>query len=199
VLLNIGPGGITATLLSLFEAGWTAEGVEVRWRFGVTGRFVGARLERGGTGNGPWSAVSEMRDAGGEITVLLDRGTEAGHTYYYRIVATEVDGSVVSFGPLSVVAGQVVGAAALVMVAPNPSPGMVQVEFEVAREAPVRLSVLDVQGRLVAVLAEGVRRPGRHLAAWDGTGESGRMPPGLYFVRYTAPGTSVARRVVLSR
>jgi len=38
----------------------------------------------------------------------------------------------------------------------------------VPRAANVRLSVVDLQGREVAVLAEGVYSPGRHEIRWDG-------------------------------
>ncbi len=172
----------------------------MRWQFGLAGYFVGAQLERSESGTGPWSVVNEERRVEAETTVLVDRRIEAGRTYYYRLVATRGDGGVVTFGSLSVLAGPAVGAFTLGPVAPSPSRGMVQVEFEVPREATVRLSVLDLQGRHVAVLVEGMHRPGRYLTTWDGTADGSRAPAGLYFfVRYTAPGTSAMRRVVLAR
>ena len=192
-------GGTTATLLSLFEARQTSEGVEVRWQFGVAGRLIGAQLERSESGTGPWSEVNGDRRVEGETTILLDHSIEAGRTYYYRLVAALEEGGVVTFGPVSVIGGPALGVFALGPVAPSPSRGTVQVEFDVPRQAAVRLSVLDVQGRLVAVLAQGVHQPGRYLKTWKGTGDGGRMPPGMYFVRYTAPGTSSVRRVVLAR
>jgi hypothetical protein len=80
-----------------------------------------------------------------------------------------------------------------------PSPGAVTVEYTVPREAMVRLSVLDVQGRVAARLADELKPPGRYLTTWDGMGEGGRMAAGLYSVRCATPGANAVRRVVLAR
>jgi hypothetical protein len=62
----------------------------------------------------------------------------------------------------------------------------------------VRLSVVDVQGREVAVLVDGVQRPGVYQATWSGRTERGAAPVGLYFVRYQTPNGNLMRRVVLA-
>ncbi len=86
---------------------------------------------------------------------------------------------------------------ALTSVAPNPARGGVQVEFTVARESTVRLSVWDVQGRLVAVLADGTRPAGRYHVTWDGRAGPQRAPSGIYLVRYESPGKSFVRHIAL--
>jgi len=48
----------------------------------------------------------------------------------------------------------------------------------------VEVSVYDVVGRRVKVLADGVQGPGRHSAVWDGRDGSGlHVRKGMYFVR----------------
>ena len=79
------------------------------------------------------------------------------------------------------------------MDAPNPAAGRSLVRFEVPRSTPVRLSLLDVQGREVAVLADGVREPGRYTAALDASD----LRAGIYFVRMQAGSTKLTRRVVV--
>jgi flagellar hook assembly protein FlgD len=70
----------------------------------------------------------------------------------------------------------------------------------VAREAKVRVSVLDVQGRVMAVLVDGLQRAGRHQVVWSGeTARGGIAPAGLYFIRYQAPGKDLVKRVTLAR
>lgn len=81
---------------------------------------------------------------------------------------------------------------------PNPSRGTGRIGFAVPRTASVRLSVLDVQGREVAVLAEGVYDPGRYQVVWDGSGRGG-VSPGLYFVHLSVPGQALVRRIVVTR
>ena len=189
----------TPTLLSMFQANWTGEGIELRWQFAEPERFTGSALERAEALQGPWSAVNaERRELAGTI-VLYDRGVEPGATYYYRLLATSRDGGTLTFGPIEAIAGESPREFALHTLAPNPSRGAVQVGFSVAREARVRLTVLDVQGRRVAQLAHGVYRPGRYQAVWDGATEHGRAPAALYFVRYEWPGMSAVRRVIMVR
>jgi DNA-binding transcriptional LysR family regulator len=62
-------------------------------------------------------------------------------------------------------------------------------------DAAVRIGVLDVLGREVAVLAAGERPAGRHEVAWD----AARVKPGLYFVRMQAAGRTFLRRIVMIR
>jgi hypothetical protein len=55
-----------------------------------------------------------------------------------------------------------------------------------------------VQGREVAVLAEGGFEAGRHQVRWEGA-STGRVGPGLYFVRLNVAGRSLVRRTVVTR
>jgi len=65
----------------------------------------------------------------------------------------------------------------------------------VPRRAHVRLTLLDVQGRELAVLAEGERAPGRYAVSLD----AAALAPGLDFVRMQAPGVDLKQRVVILR
>ena len=80
--------------------------------------------------------------------------------------------------------------------APNPFSRTTQLHFDVPRDAPARLTITDVTGRIVrrfSVLGE-------TAASWDGRDGSGRvMNSGVYFVRLTAPGVDDTRKVTLVR
>jgi len=61
--------------------------------------------------------------------------------------------------------------------------------------AEARLRVVDVSGRHIATIAEGRLAAGRHEFRWDGRGTSGQVaPPGIYFFRLDAGGSSATRR-----
>ncbi len=75
-------------------------------------------------------------------------------------------------------------AASEVTVGPNPVRGTARVRFETAAPASVRVSVTDVLGREVAVLADGPRAAGAHTEALDGRS----LPPGVYLVRVAVDG-----------
>lgn len=80
-------------------------------------------------------------------------------------------------------------------VGPVPTAGPLRIEYAVAREAPVRLSVVDLQGRTVSLVVEGMQRAGRYEALWN---HGANLPAGVYFVNYRAAGQNFTRRVVVT-
>ena len=67
---------------------------------------------------------------------------------------------------------------ALGQVHPNPTPGAAEVDFQLPREAPVRLSVIDVRGREVAPLVNRTMTAGRYRATWNGMTSNGPAAQG---------------------
>jgi hypothetical protein len=128
---------------------------------------------------------------------VIDRTAEPGTTYWYRLVATTNSGAVGTFGPVSG-AAEAIREFGLSGVWPNPSRGPLQMLFSVAKASSVKLSVLDVQGREVQVLASGSYRPGRYQVNWDGRTDRGPLAAGVYFVRYQTPVKAYVTRVVLA-
>ena len=88
---------------------------------------------------------------------------------------------------------------ALGRVSPNPTRGVMLVRFAVPRQSLVRVSVIDLQGREVAVLAQGSYTAGWYQVSWGGAGGRGRAPAGIYFVRMQANGQKFIQRVALTR
>jgi len=84
------------------------------------------------------------------------------------------------------------GATAIDFVAPNPSRATSRIQYTVARTGHMRIEVVDVAGRVVSTLVDGVEAAGRHEAAWRGE----RMPAGVFFVRLTTPDRTVSRKIV---
>jgi subtilisin family serine protease len=78
---------------------------------------------------------------------------------------------------------------------PNPVVREATVEFALPVAGEVRVTVQDVQGREVAVLADGRFAAGRHRASWRDAGTRS----GVYWVRYRAAGIERARRMVFTR
>jgi hypothetical protein len=85
---------------------------------------------------------------------------------------------------------------------PNPAIETARIAYGLPRAAHVRLSILDVSGREVAVLVDETRPAGRYESAWGGaTGPSrgSGVAPGVYFVRLVTPEATLVRRVLLAR
>ncbi|MFN8177722.1 MAG: S8 family serine peptidase [bacterium] len=83
---------------------------------------------------------------------------------------------------------------------PNPVRGPVTIRFTLPAEAWAKVSIFDVQGRLVRTLLEGLRGAGGHDVAWDGTDGGGHpTAPGVYFARVAADGRSALQKVTVLR
>ena len=79
--------------------------------------------------------------------------------------------------------------------APNPTTGRSVVRYDLAVAGPVRLTVHDLLGREVAVVAEGHRVAGAHRASL----EASALAPGLYLLRLDAPDGAHTTRLTLAR
>ena len=78
---------------------------------------------------------------------------------------------------------------------PNPVRDSATLAFTLAAAGPARLAVYDVLGREVAVLTDGERAAGVHVA----TLRAGLLAPGLYVVRLVAGGEARVQRLTVAR
>ncbi len=125
--------------------------------------------------------------------------------------ANVICGEVTSFSPFALatsaggptgVLGETASAAPLfaTTVQPNPFAASTTVRFALPFRAATSVRVYDVQGRVVAHLADGERAAGWHAVDWSGTGDDGRpVPAGVYFVRLEAGPAQETKRVVILR
>jgi hypothetical protein len=80
---------------------------------------------------------------------------------------------------------------------PNPGgAGPYSIDFDVPRAGDVRISIVDVAGRMVATPMVGRRDAGTGRARWDGRSGDGPVPTGVYFVRLETDTGTVSRKVV---
>ncbi len=128
-------------------------------------------------------------------TSLVDIFLRSGAEQWYRLSGEYADGTAMAFGPIAATRPGGVAAFALAPLSPNPSNGRSIVRFAVPVRGAVRLSMVDVQGREVALLADGVREPGEYVASLEATD----VPGGVYFVRLQAKGVSLVRRLAVVR
>ncbi len=183
------------TTLSLFRASALPGGVELRWRFDDSMPVKVVTVERASSAVGPWRALNAEVRRDGEESVALDQDVTVGQRCFYRLRATLANGQAGVFGLASASAGGV-APNELGSVGPSPSVGgPVRIEYSVAQRMVIRLSIVDLQGRRVAVLRSGVQPPGRYEAVWS-PGKDVRS--GIYFVRYETAGRSVSRRIAVT-
>ena len=83
---------------------------------------------------------------------------------------------------------------------PNPTAAGAMVEFRISRPEYVRLSIVDVTGRAIRTLHEGMMPPGQHAMSWDGLTRAGvDANSGVYLVSLRTSEGVQTRRVAVSR
>ena len=66
---------------------------------------------------------------------------------------------------------------------PNPSSEHATIEFEIAHAMHVRVSISDVLGRRLRVLADGIMNAGVQRLVWNGDNAAGKkMAAGVYLI-----------------
>jgi flagellar hook assembly protein FlgD len=83
---------------------------------------------------------------------------------------------------------------------PNPSAASPTIEFRLAAAGRARVSLYDISGRRVRLLADGEFGGRANAIHWDGRdGFGNALPSGVYVVRLQAGDLEKTARVVLSR
>ncbi len=82
---------------------------------------------------------------------------------------------------------------------PNPARTGLTIHWQLPTLQPVSLRVYNTAGRLVRVLEEGERAPGRYSTRWNGRDDEGsRLAAGVYFCALEAGERRLSRKVVLA-
>ena len=81
---------------------------------------------------------------------------------------------------------------------PNPFNPTSTIRFDLPFDSDVRLSVYDIVGREISVLAQDRFKSGRHFVQWQGVTDSGQLAPsGIYYIRLSAGKVSRTRKLTL--
>lgn len=78
---------------------------------------------------------------------------------------------------------------------PNPFNPSTMISFSLPREAPARITVFDILGREVSVLADNKFASGEHRVTFDGSA----LPSGIYFARLQSGSNITTQKLLLLR
>ena len=156
-------------------------------------------LSRSGPG-GPWEVIAIAAAPTGSYTWKVTGPPSTGCVI--RVDARDYEGNlasdvsdVFSIGNPLAVEDEIARGLQLGAPIPNPLSRSGQVWFQAPRAGTVRVTLIDLQGREVQLLADRHVEAGRHTVALRGD----QVPPGLYFVRIAGFGEQRSRRVVFIR
>jgi hypothetical protein len=185
---------VTATSLSSFQVARHGNRAVVRWEVAWVS---------------PGGGFQVWRQESGEPRVQLTRQPLQGQVRYEFVDATvpaeEVDYWLRDareegawYGPARLPAAPLVFG--LAPNHPNPFNPQTVLRYSLPDPSPVRLSLHDVQGRLVRILVDDRQPAGLYTVTWDGRDGRGRgVAAGVYFVRLEASFGVATRKMVLAR
>lgn len=192
-LTILGPGGASAGAIAVTDAGTqtSTTGTRTYLKHNASGTAPGTTLSRS------WSLRWTAPAAGtGDVTVYVagnaanNNGFNSGDRIYATSFAShELVGTPVSDTP---------PAFAVHGASPNPFNPRTEIRFSLAESRPVRVTVLTVDGRRVATLADRNFGAGSQAVAWDGRGDGGQaLESGTYLFVVEAGGERRGGRFTL--
>jgi hypothetical protein len=78
---------------------------------------------------------------------------------------------------------------------PNPFNPTTSITFDVASECELKLSIFDIQGRLIEELVSGVVQAGYHKIQWNAKSQAS----GMYFLRMVTPESAMTQKLILMK
>jgi hypothetical protein len=89
---------------------------------------------------------------------------------------------------------------AVMLISPNPFVMQTAINYTLAEQTMVEISVYDVQGALVRKLVSGNQKPGIYCVIWNGDDNRGRsVASGIYFIRKEAGQHRQQEKIILIR
>jgi photosystem II stability/assembly factor-like uncharacterized protein len=175
------------TLFRSLNATPLAFGADLRWDVVTDENLSGFTITRSSSA----SRATIASNLTASSRSYRDGGLVPGTTYEYQLLAVDRDGSYTRSMPVKVTIPK--ASLELLPNQPNPFNPVTTIRFVVPEKMPVRLTIHDVAGRVVATLVDDTRDPGLHTITWNAQG----MASGVYFARLHAGKTEVSRKMVL--
>lgn len=184
-----------AVAISSFGARATDRGAELSARFESTFPNVFVRVYRGDGVFGGLNELASFAMNGKSAFNYVDDSALAGKSYRYMLGVTDAEGEFVSPIQSLTMPG---ATSRLEQNSPNPFNPQTAIRFSLDSKQSVKLSVYDVNGRLVRMLVSGVKEVGTHSVTWDGRDNAGSsVSSGVYFYRLDAGKFSQTKKMVM--
>ena len=184
-----------------FAASYAAGITQLHWTPPNAPDLGSYRLYRGSTSG--FSPDPAHRIGTADDTTFTDT---SGGFYYYRVTAVDLHGnegpSSLAFPASTTGVGDPSAGLALALsgVEPNPVLASARIRWTLPRAERVRVTLVDLAGRRVRTLVDGVQPAGVNDARWDARDDAGRaVSGGIYFVRLEAEGRVLHARAAVIR
>jgi hypothetical protein len=194
VITPVGPP--VAVFISAFNAEPTYSGISLQWEIQSDEQIRGFRLYRQNDPEDMSSAIASESELSGEDRSYVDSEVEGGHKYEYTLGVLMADGTEVQSFGVQIVAKKF--ELSLFQNHPNPFNPSTTISFTLPAKTKTKLSIYNIEGRLVTTLVDGTLDEGFKEVAWDGKdGRGNQVSTGVYFYRLTAGDRTLTKKMVL--
>ncbi|MBK7867021.1 MAG: T9SS type A sorting domain-containing protein [Ignavibacteriales bacterium] len=179
--------GVVPVEFATFSAASVGSDIQLNWSTASETNNKGFSVERK-AGSGEFVSIGFI-DGSGTTTLVkeysfIDKGVEVG-TYTYRLKQVDFDGTS-DYSKAIEVDVTAPNTFALSQNFPNPFNPSTKINFSLATDAKVTLSVYNVLGQEVATLVNGTMSAGVHSVDFDASS----LVSGLYIAKITATGAT---------
>lgn len=179
--------------LSDFNAATSNRNVVLTWKTESEQNNKGFEIQRSNNGS-DWYPVGFVNGAGESSTTksysYTDRSLAPGH-YYYRLEQKDFDGK---SAKSSVVTATIAGRASILLsTGINPVITSTNIRFDLPEKQKVRLSLFDMNGREIKVLADNVRESGSHQVILSAAG----LQRQTYIIRLQTETETLTNKIII--
>ncbi len=184
--------------LSSFNAQVVTDAVQLRWRTETETNNFSFEVQRAKSEKGPWESrgfiaghgtTTEPQEYEYDDRLLAEDRAALDGELWYRLVQRDFDGTEYEYAPIQVMLGSLAESGfELYPVYPNPlrmaDGGTARFRYRVPQQADVRISVHDLLGRELSVLADNLHEAGMYENVWYP--QNADKASGQYFIRMQA-------------
>ena len=184
----------TPVRLASFAVDAAVDGVTLRWGVSSASDHAGFHVDRAAG-----TTVQRLTDrmlSGRTDYEFTDRTAIPGRSFRYDLIEVDRAGreTVVASREVTVPVGP---ALLLGPARPNPARGEAHLMLTLSEPGTVRARVIDVQGRVVATLVDGLLPAGNHELTWKPADSPEGTVSGIYFVQAERGGVRTTQKLLL--
>lgn len=179
--------------LTDFNAAVTNRNVALTWKTESEQNNKGFEIQRSNNG-AEWYPIGFVNGAGESSTTrsysYTDRSLSPGN-YYYRLEQKDFDGN---SAKSAIVTATISGRGAVALsTGQNPFITSTNIRVDLPSKQKIRLSVIDMNGREIRVLADNVREAGTHQVPLNADG----LTRQLYYIRLQTETETLVKKIVV--
>lgn len=189
-----------AVAITSFEGSIDAAAAVLRWRTSGRAEISGFHLLRSQTEDAIYERITrELIPLGGTLASgtyeYRDSTIKVNQTYYYKLQQISERGIEAVTGPFKVLFRANLNLGQNI---PNPFNPTTTISYTIPEKMTVKLTIHDVQGKIVATLVDDVLAEGFKHAIWDGLDAKGTpVASGVYFYRLKAGKQVLTKKMIL--